>query len=54
LAAKLKSTEAALKMAVSRMRQRYGEVLRAEIASTVASPEEIDEELQALFAALSL
>jgi len=53
LAAKLGMTEAALKMAVSRMRQRYGELLRAEIANTVASPGEIDEELRALFAALS-
>ena len=53
LAVKLKTTEAALKMAVSRMRQRYGELLRAEIASTISSPEEIEEELHALFAALS-
>jgi DNA-directed RNA polymerase specialized sigma24 family protein len=53
LAEKLKTTEAALKMAVSRMRQRYGELLRAEIASTVSSPEEVEEELRALFAALS-
>ena len=53
LATKLGITEAALKMAVSRMRHRYGELLRAEIANTVASPKEIDEELRALFAALS-
>ena len=53
LAVKLQSTEAALKMAVSRMRQRYGELLRAEIANTVTSPEEVEEELRALFAALS-
>jgi len=53
LAKKLGMTEAALKMAVSRMRHRYGELLRAEIANTVASPGEIDEELRALFAALS-
>jgi DNA-directed RNA polymerase specialized sigma24 family protein len=54
LAANLGMTEAALKMAVSRMRRRYGELLRAEIASTVSRPEEIDEELRALFAAVSL
>jgi RNA polymerase sigma-70 factor (ECF subfamily) len=35
------------------MRQRYGELLRAEIANTVARPEDVDEELRALFAALS-
>jgi RNA polymerase sigma-70 factor (ECF subfamily) len=53
LAAKLGMTEAALKMAVSRMRQRYGELLRAEIANTVSNPAEVEEELQALFKALS-
>jgi DNA-directed RNA polymerase specialized sigma24 family protein len=53
LAVKLKTTEAALKMAVSRMRQRYLELLRTEIASTVSSPGEVEEELRALFAALS-
>jgi RNA polymerase sigma factor (sigma-70 family) len=53
LAARLNTTATALKMAVSRMRQRYGELLRAEIASTVWSPEEVEEELHALFAALS-
>jgi len=53
LAGKLNLTEAALKMAVSRMRQAYGEVLRAEIANTVSEPEQVDEELRALFAALN-
>jgi len=53
LALKMNTTEAALKMAGSRLRQRYGELLRAEIALTVARPEEVDEELHALFAALS-
>ena len=54
LATKLGTTEAALKMAVRRMRQRYGELLRAEIANTVTSPEEVGDELRALFGALSL
>jgi RNA polymerase sigma factor (sigma-70 family) len=53
LAARLGTTEAALKMALSRLRRRYGELLRAEIARTVAGPEEVEEELRALFAALS-
>lgn len=52
LAAQLNATEAALKMSVSRMRRRYGELLRAEIARTVATPDEIEDELRALFAAL--
>ena len=53
LAMRLQMTEAAIKMAVSRMRQRYGELLRAEIANTVTTPEEVEEELRALFAVLS-
>jgi RNA polymerase sigma factor (sigma-70 family) len=53
LAAKLNSTEGALKMAVTRLRRRYGELLRAEIANTVNSTEEVEEELRALFAAVS-
>lgn len=53
LAVKLATTEAALKMAVSRMKQRYGELLREEIANTVSGPEEINDELRALFTALS-
>ena len=54
LAMKLGTTEAALTMAVRRMRQRYGELLRAQIGHTVASSDEIEEELRALLAALSL
>lgn len=53
LASSLATTEAALKMAVSRMRQRYAELLRLEIASTVSSPDEVEDELRALMAALS-
>ena len=53
LAIRLGTTEGALKMEVCRMRERYGELLRAEIADTVSSPEEVEEELRALFAALS-
>src|SRR5262249_54866658 len=53
LATRLGTTEAALKMAISRMRHRYGESLRTEIAATVSGPEEVEEELHALFAALS-
>jgi RNA polymerase sigma factor (sigma-70 family) len=53
LAVRLNTTAAALKMTVSRMRQRYGELLRAEIAGTVSGSEQVEEELHALFAALS-
>jgi hypothetical protein len=37
---------------VHRLRRRYREVLRSAIAQTVASPDEIDEELRDLFAAV--
>ena len=49
IAARLNLTEAAVKMAVHRLRARYREILRAEIADTVSSPEEIDEEIRHLF-----
>jgi RNA polymerase sigma-70 factor (ECF subfamily) len=35
---------------VHRLRVRYRELMRAEIAQTVSSPREIDEEIQHLFA----
>jgi RNA polymerase sigma-70 factor (ECF subfamily) len=49
LAAQLQLTEPAVKMAVSRLRARYREILRAEIAETVANPEEIEDEIRYLF-----
>ena len=45
-------SEGAVKVAVHRLRRRYGDALRAEIARTVESPEEIDEELEYLFEAV--
>jgi len=53
IAVRLGTTEGAVKVAVHRLRQQYREVLRAEIADTVASPEEVDDELRNLFAALA-
>lgn len=50
---RLGMSEGAVKVAVHRLRQRYRELLRTEIASTVASPDEVDDELQHLFTALS-
>jgi RNA polymerase sigma-70 factor (ECF subfamily) len=46
-------SEGALTTAVHRLRRRYGELLRAQIAQTVSSPDEIGAELRHLFAALS-
>jgi RNA polymerase sigma-70 factor (ECF subfamily) len=52
-AAELNTTEAAAKMAAHRLRRRYRELLRDEIAQTVSSPEEVDEEIRELFAVLA-
>jgi RNA polymerase sigma-70 factor (ECF subfamily) len=52
LAAEFDLTEGALKVAVHRMRRRYRELLRAEIAQTVDNPEEVEEELRHLFQAI--
>ena len=52
-AAKLDMTEGAVRVAVHRLRQRYGELVRQEIAQTVTSPDQVDEEIHELFAALS-
>jgi DNA-directed RNA polymerase specialized sigma24 family protein len=49
----LQMTEAALKVAIHRLRQRYRALIRAEIAQTVADPTEVDDELRHLFATLS-
>lgn len=43
-------TEAAVKMTLSRMRQRFADALRAEIAETVGSQEDLQEELRYLLA----
>lgn len=48
MAAQLGMTEGAVKVAVHRMRQRYGELLRAEVAQTVSTPAEVNEELRYL------
>ena len=52
-ARKLGLAEGAVKITVHRLRQRYGAMVRKEIAETVASPEMVDEELRHLLAALS-
>ena len=53
LAAKLGMEEGAVKVAVHRLRQRYRELLRAEIANTVDSPGEVDAEMRHLFNVLT-
>ena len=51
LAARLSTTEGAVRVAVHRLRRRYGERLREEIAATVDEPAEVDEEIRELFTA---
>lgn len=53
LGARLGLSESAVKAAAHRLRKRYRELLREEIARTVTTSEEIDDELRYLFAALS-
>ena len=53
VAVQLGMTEGAVKMAAHRLRQRYGDLLREEIAPTVSSPEEVDEEIHYLFRAVA-
>jgi RNA polymerase sigma-70 factor (ECF subfamily) len=52
LAEALRMTTGAVKMAVLRMRRRYGELLRREIGETVSRPEEIDDEIRYLCAVM--
>lgn len=53
IAQSMGTSEGAIKVAVHRLRQRYREVLRAEIADTVSGPTEVEDELRNLFAALA-
>ena len=48
IAVRLDMSEAAVKVAVHRLRQRYRELLRAEVASTIVNPGEIEDELRYL------
>lgn len=52
LGEELDMSEGAIAVAVHRLRQRYRDLLRREIAQTVATPEMVDEEIQQLFQAL--
>ena len=52
VAAELGTSEGAVKVTVHRLRRRFGQVLRIEIAKTVASPDQIDEEIEHLFATI--
>ena len=53
IAARLRAQETAVRVAAHRFRLRYRDLIRAEIAETVAGPGEVDAELARLFAALA-
>jgi RNA polymerase sigma-70 factor (ECF subfamily) len=53
IARELNTSEGAVKVAVHRLRQRYRVLLRAEIAQTLATEADVEEELAHLFAALA-
>jgi RNA polymerase sigma-70 factor (ECF subfamily) len=53
VAADLGLSEGAVKVAVHRLRKRYGELLRDEIAQTLGDPALVEDEIRALFAALA-
>ncbi len=52
-AAELGMTEGAVKVAIHRLRRRFRELVKSEIAQTVGDPAMVSEELQSLVAALA-
>jgi DNA-directed RNA polymerase specialized sigma24 family protein len=52
-AALLDTSEGAIKVAVHRLRRRFRDIVREEISQTVASPDEIEDELRYLWSAVS-
>ena len=53
-AAALNMNEGAVKVALHRLRRRFGELLRSEVAYTVADPAEVAGEIRHLLAAISI
>ena len=51
-ARKLAVSETAVRSAIHRLRQRYAELFRLEVANTVARPEDVESEIRHLFGAL--
>ena len=52
VAARLGKSADAVRCAVQRLRRRYGDLIRAEVANTVASPGQIEEEIRYLLAVI--
>ena len=53
LAREMGTSEGALKVAIHRLRKRYRDLFRQEIAETVADPADVESELRFLAAALT-
>jgi RNA polymerase sigma-70 factor (ECF subfamily) len=54
IAAQLQMTEGAVKVALHRLRRRFGELLRSQVAYTVAEPDLVEEEIRHLFSVIAL
>lgn len=52
IAAELEMTEESARQAAHRLKKRYREMLRAEVAQTIAEPGDLDDEIQQLFQTL--
>jgi len=52
LAARLEMSESAIKVAVHRLRKRYRDLIREEIAGTLDRPQDVEAEMRDLFSAL--
>ncbi|HEX4120565.1 MAG TPA: sigma-70 family RNA polymerase sigma factor [Verrucomicrobiae bacterium] len=53
IATELSMSEGAIKVTLHRLRRRFGELLRREVADTVADAADLDEEIRYLFSAIS-
>jgi RNA polymerase sigma-70 factor (ECF subfamily) len=53
VAGRLGTSEGAVKVALHRLRRRYGELVREEVAGTLADPSAVEDELAALIDALA-
>lgn len=53
VAAELGMSESAVRVALHRMRRRFGALVRAEVAHTVDGPDQVDEEVRYLFSVLA-
>jgi RNA polymerase sigma-70 factor (ECF subfamily) len=54
LSVQLQMTEGAVKVALHRLRRRFGELLRSQVAYTVADPDMVEEEIRHLFSVIAL